>query len=352
MPPMASDALSRLARQFRPANFAERGAALPFANRHLPSCRIRLGKGGLEILVSGFAGGGEVYVLPAAQLGDIVALSLYDQALLANVMHAGALMPLQVRAQVQKVGLSGLGGREIQAQAESAYKEDQADRHATRRSILNCLAVSNGVLGVENGAPEVPAGQLLQAVADHLRIAPERCQAHIDRLAGVLYAVGCGNREPKGRLHRTLVRIRDFAEAIGTYEVDSEIRPLVDTTNRTLILATSILDEIDGLLESPVLLTAEPGAQTTLARAAQRFAWLVDGWDEICDTWRTATEGRRRTSFATLEQLMHTIPVLPRSELEPSPAPVGSPTIIKSRAVAPNQDWRTGAVDQAIALPQ
>ena len=97
--PSAGEAQAlRLAYDYAPSTFDERGTTVPFTTPELAFSRVRRDTrtNHLEVLVTGFSGGRSIYVFPWDGLTSVMRLTLHDRALQAEISLADAITPMRI----------------------------------------------------------------------------------------------------------------------------------------------------------------------------------------------------------------------------------------------------------------
>jgi hypothetical protein len=137
---------TRLAGDYVPATFEERGATVPFQKPELANARIRKNaQGELEVLVYGFSGGRGVYILPWRSVPEVLRLNLHDLTLHAEVFTTNAVTPERIQVALYRVARSGLAGEDMLESADDMLAERAQVSSATTLHILRRLLSDAGL---------------------------------------------------------------------------------------------------------------------------------------------------------------------------------------------------------------
>src|SRR4051812_11093504 len=147
--PYGSDSQTlRLAYDYAPSTFDERGTTVPFTTPELAFSRVRRDNrtNHLEVLVMGFSGSRSIYVFPWEGLTSVLRLTLHDRALQAEISLADAITPLRMRIAAYRVAKTGLAGPEAASAATLAMERIAREEKITREAMLRRIIRLTGVL--------------------------------------------------------------------------------------------------------------------------------------------------------------------------------------------------------------
>ena len=300
---------------YQPGTFAERGVSVPFTTQALLGARARIDpRRGLELVVPNPAGGRGVYVLAWAGVREICHPTVHDTHLHNLVAPAESVTPQSVRAAARDIALQGSAGRPARAAALQAQRAEAESQQATYQDLLTALTNAPETADIAAALAHLGVGPLAGGAAYPIRLA--RLQGFRDAMAE---CARLHDGEP-GKLAASLHMLADVAVR-STAAVLAEVRP--------------------GASGAQELLTAWRAGPDRVAQAAARPGWLLDGWDLPCLLWQGAPADADRA--ATLHEIAHVTPLLPKEAGQWSSVVIdldAAQTL--RRAVALNQDWRTG----------
>ncbi len=270
----------------RPANFAERGAFVPFTTPMLCAARLRLLAGRPEAVIPNPSGTRGVYVIPWSALGQTCAMTLHDRRLAATLAARPVATPLGVRQAARTVAIAGFAGHAASVAARAAEQADDA-------ALRACLAA------LLNAAPAVAAGH--DALA---------------RLARVMTPLGLGT--PTAWLPRLVAALAslegDMRQWGAMLSADNGAGMAIAVANQaatTLEWARSAMAAAHRLApEAMRRLATAPDAITDALAAADRAIWLLDGWERPVLLWQLAqTEPERAATLPEIAAYMPTMPL-------------------------------------------
>lgn len=371
---------------YRPRSFRERGVAAPFTAPLLSGARLRrmtpalpyagersalgpvadaavanasdrLHSTALEVLVPNPSGGKGVYILPWADIGPIWRPTMHDVELgrvLATMLGDGdaALTPALMRDAARRVAAEGLAGRAAQQAAARALQVHGDGLMATRFTLLmeaTTQVEARGAARPEKLEHASPASilergrQALLQLAANLGRPAHMVDTMLDTLAlhFVDVGVGLGQDEASlphliadmGRLQHGLIAWAQTEAMMGDDDTRSSCRDAraVATASELaarlgavlLAQARSRVNDMQDVIRTA--LTA-PGE---IAALCERPALLLDGWDQICLLWQSATAQQSR--HAALRDIIRQVPLLPDEAEAWLGLPLGSAAQLSQR---------------------
>jgi hypothetical protein len=338
------------------STFEERGTTVPFTTQGLLYSRVRKSNNNqLEVLVSGFSGGRCIYVLPWAAISELFRLTLHDKALHAEISFSDATTPDRIRMAAYRVAKSGLGGAELIKLAANHIEQEEKEQVSIRFWMMVRLIE---LTGVNEKSKELtlnyvnsPDGQMMVREAfrrfgARLKMNPQTCHSKIAEISEMIQPVGFNSHARRGRMRRQTERLTSFRDAVICSDIGGSSRILAEVSQLTLKIANSLLGAIDAMINDiPALMIDWDNKHHSIRNEIERLAWLLDGWNYVCDLWDDAVSGDPIKQDRIVE-ILRIIPMVPRSEIAATQAPsIAELTHKRSRLVQPNQDWRTGVTD-------
>lgn len=353
-----------LVHSHHPTTFLERGVAVPFTTPLLSGARARPSdRGNLELIVPNPSGGRGVYILPWTGICQLCRPTVHDTKLYQAITERHGITPASIRQAERVVAVQGLAGRDAAAAARVAQDNDLRDRLAANFLLLLATIRQTSPPGTlpDLAGSVAPADIKCRATRGIEQIAPRLGQSSqmvfntVEQLADVLMPIGLDAQEPPARVPRLLSAIIRFYHEAGQWARDhndssgSQARlaeqiaeVTITCTELTLADARASADDVTSLLSEWIV------APEAVARRLTRCEWLVDGWEQICLLWQTATtKAARRVALTEIALL---VPILPkevaswlsrRIELDVTR---GIPRIVPA-----DTDWRTGLHYERVA---
>ena len=348
----------RLTQAYHPVTFAERGVWLPFTTPMLASTRIRHAhRGGTELIVPNPSGGRGVYIVHWAGACQLCQPTLYDTVLHQRTWRMTELTPAAIRIAARAVAAEGLAGGEARTSAAAAAKADASDLELTGFLLRLSLAEQVEPAGLPISAATPPTralehriGQIIATIAGTLRRPADAVGRDFTRLAAAFAAGGVGTQTARFRQPRLLARLSAARESMLMWAAQNR-------NDRTASIAEAIATSVDQIISLTKLVLEDNRAMTadivTLLRdwtadqkqmmeRATRPDWLLDGWEQVCLLWESAT--RVPLQRAILLEIAQMVPNLPREATSWTGAAI-DPDGISSicRVVSISDAWRTGS---------
>jgi hypothetical protein len=341
-----------------PTTFLERGVAVPFTTPLLYGSRARPAhRSNVELVLPNPTGGRGVYVLAWESVREFCHPTVHDRQLILRISALPAITPLAIRRVSCAIAAEGMAGEEAMEAALATVDTSRRDlvvsNYMLLMSLIEQVDATAGVHVQDLSMQDMEH----RAQATVARIAPLVGQAAawvataLEALAEVLCDVGVNAQFQTTRLRRMLdllQAVRAEIDAWGRKNDDDVLAGyatmICDVADVTLSLTKAMVNEAQALTRNVVELLRtwadDPGS---VIQAAHRPEWLLDGWEQICQLWRQATQpAAQRAALAEIAQL---VPILPREATEWAGIAVDSEKLMLLRRFVPlNEDWRTGAI--------
>lgn len=360
--PSAGDAQAlRLAYDYAPSTFDERGTTVPFTTPELAFSRVRRDTrtNHLEVLVTGFSGCRSIYVFPWDGLSSVMRLTLHDRALQAEISLADAITPMRMRLAAHRVAKTGLAGVEAAEAAGAAMARIAREEKINQEAMLRRVVRLTGVLDrttddlmqrVRGRVGETLIIQVADAFARLVGQPPGQCRARILELSDAVGPLGFAGDEDSGYLRRILRRVGDLRNSISAANIGATGHLAGETAGVTARMAERMIAEIDRELQNlPAFFAGWDANILRLRQSIDRLAWLLDGWLDVCELWQAAMADRQNIDHRRIAEIMRVIPLVPKSECENTVrVTMDNLAGIRHRIVQQLQDWRTGEIDYEI----
>lgn len=353
-----------LVHSHHPTTFLERGVTVPFTTPLLSGARTRPSdRSGIELIVPNPSGGRGVYIAPWGAICQLCHPTVHDTKLYQAIAERHGITPASIRQAARTVAAQGLAGRDAATAARVAQDNDLRDRLAANFLLLLATIRQTSPPGaapdlagpVTEADLERSAKRGIELIAPRLGRSSEVVFNTVEQLADVLTPIGLDAQDPPARVPRLLSAINRFHREAVQWARDHDdnsgsqahlaaqiAEVTITCTELTLADARASADDITALLGEWII------APEALARRLARSEWLVDGWEQICLLWQTATtKAARRAALAEIALL---VPILPkevatwlsrRIELDVTR---GIPRIVPA-----DTDWRTGLHYERVA---
>lgn len=312
---------------YRPANFQERGLAVPFTAPTLAGARVRPGgreAGGFEVILPNPSGSRGVYIMPWAAARDTFRPSVHDH-LLATALGAMAdFTPAALRRAAHAVAAGGAAGRVVRRAAEAAMAAERKHVLQTHFYLLLGLIRATEPPGAHPLPPEREeqttlerrAGAAVLHLARTLGTTTETLAGWIEALAALFAPVGVGPSATEAFLPRLLAALARFAkevEASGRNgdEALAPSRLLARHAATAAACARAALTAAAERLADPFALArAWPADRAAVVATVTRADWLLDGWARVLVLWQSAGG-----NHAVLDEILRIVPHLPADVL-------------------------------------
>ena len=286
-----------------PATFEERGAVVPFTTPALSLARVRRDQRQRMILMMPNFGGTEgAFVVPWNAVSEVAALSIHDRALHEDIEAAEAVTPEQLRGCALRIGMTGLAGpvvAEASRAAMDAEKRKTIELHFLLiMSLLNALGLgADELMALAPGSEawRAKTRTLLDQAGQRLRIEFNDIYARLAALSRVLVPLGLSAGRQEGRLRGLLDGFAEFRDGITEWSESekSELAPFANfagfVANDTLRNADRLFRQLDtGVRDIVSAVRDWNNHAKAVVGAANKLAWLLDGWDVIFAFWDLA----------------------------------------------------------------
>jgi hypothetical protein len=279
---------------------------------------------------------------------------VHDTRLYQQIQEIQGISPSLIRAAGRAVAAQGLAGHEAAKAAVIAQAEEIKDRLATNFLLMVAAVRQTDPLGVIDEAQVISRHPALQQrvkermkqIAPRLGRSAEAVFSDLGQLAVVLAPIGFDKQTPLARVPRLLAAIGRFRAAAMKWAHDnaddSGAALAAAISHVTITCAEVTLADARVSTEATTELLKEwINAPEAVARRLARTEWLVDGWEDICVLWESATTKAARR--AALLEISSLVPILPKevngwlSRQVDTEVTRRMPKIIRV-----NIDWRTG----------
>ena len=346
-----------LLQAYHPTTFLERGVAMPLTTPLLAGTRARPSeRGGVELVVPNPSGGRGVYILPWDGVRDLCKPTVHDARLHQKIAALRGVTPERIREAAREVAAEGLAGREAMAAACSTAETDQQDRMVTNFLLLMAMVEQVQAAGATIQTPDRNKLHELEArvkstiadLAPQIGWSADSIALALEELAGIFMGVGVGAFVDQARVSRALEQLCTLRAETASWaqENEDDSGSLADMTTKaaslTITCARITLADAHGMTRDVAGLIREFGQKPDIigARVA-RSDWLLDGWEQICLLWRSATEPAERR--AVLNEIAQLVPTIPKEAANWVDTPIDSDVPSRFRkTVTLNVDWRTG----------
>jgi len=328
---MSDHALSEIDRPLvqshNPANFAGRGVAVPFVTPELAGARARAAlPSGIEFIIPNPSGGRGVYILDWDGVRRLCQPTVHDTLLQQRLAGLAALAPISVRLAGRALAAEGMAGRAARDAARAATERDLSSGHLANFLLLMTLVeqVEPSGLTISEVMPRTPdlllrARHVLAQMAPRIGHDARAIADDIEKLGALFAPVGIGARHQSARLPALVGRMRALhASILHDAETEAGRRlaaslaascgVFIRCADSLILQAHAATNDMVGLLRDDV---AEPRLTD---RLTGRPEWVLDGWDQICLLWETASAPAARRDV--LAEMLRRVPPLPREAMD------------------------------------
>ncbi len=315
---------------YRPANFQERGLAVPFTAPSLAGARVRLGgreAGGFEVILPSPSGSRGIYIMPWAAARDTFRPSMHDHLLATALGAMAEFTPAALRRAARAVAAGGAAGRAVRRAAEAAMAAERKHALQTHFHLLLGLIRATEPPGAHPLPPEREeqtklerrAGAAFLHLARTLATTTETVAGWIEALATLFAPVGVGPSAQEAFLPRQIAALtrfsndaKDRGRSGGEYIAPALL--LARHAATTAACARAALTAAAALLADPFALArawhTDPAA---VAAGVTRADWLLDGWARVIVLWQSAAGAGGDP--AVLDEILRIVPHLPTDVL-------------------------------------
>jgi len=325
--------------RFWPANYQERGVAIPFTTPAIAFSRVRThGREGLESLIPGLSGGQGVYVIPWKGLRQMFKLTVHDRALHEEIQALKDATPRQIRDIALNVSASGLAGPKTAEAARTALDEEAHDKLRAGFFLITAVVerlsgeqfkITLNDVATEAGQREVR--EALNRIARQINVPAAAMHERMDAWAMALGSVGVPNMPKRCRVRRKLDEMQTFSDTMRiwsdqTFTPNKDIgkttsRVAMETLARTRAYLTGLDRFVDMAGETPVNWDR---AEPTIIALAEKSEWLLDGWSNLVALWDASVGDPPLLLDRIVGEIFRLLPLVPRDELDAEHAEVWS----------------------------
>jgi hypothetical protein len=347
--------------------FEERGAVVPFTTPVLAFSRLRQEEEhGLELLVSGLAGGRDTYIIPWRSLPSVFVMTVHDRMLREEIEDLPESTPGEIRRATLKVEGTGLAGQANARAARQAESDEDSERLLT-----NFFLVSEAVKQLSGGKLQLgPADLTNDAGRARTKLILSRISALFDLTADDFYArletwatavspIGAPGLNYTCRLRQLIADLNNYAAELDAWsERDStdaadSARICARIAEETTSAARSITAGVDRYAGDMRGTLSEWGISLGRIRALMdRLAWLLDGWRPVVTMWQDVDHGDREAAQDAVGEMLRLMPIMPRREVGSRARKTWgdlSQALYRTRVRA-HEDWLSGKVDIDLVL--
>lgn len=321
------DALSCL-----PASFASRGVRTPFTTKSLRYSRVLIGQSGRTLVsLPGLSGGLGTYEMPLETLREVFDLSVHDRMLFDRLITLEKFTPELVREHARAVAVTGVGGVALARAGITGNKDEKAARELGQLTLLYQALRQLGGNDVQDMKREdlltmdgqIRARKALNRFATSTGLENDSI---IDTLGdwSILSApVGLAIEGCEGPLRHLTFGLQKLAGDVEEWSI-SEQSDFRFMATRVINAASATKDHALRLLRKIDLWNNELGkvlqdwakAKEDMQKHIDRLWWVLDGWQELIDLWRSRPQHDRVRQREIVEEIASFAPVLPIEALE------------------------------------
>jgi hypothetical protein len=308
-----------------------RGAAVPFETPALRMARVCDDeRDGLIAILRDFGRNGTAYIVPWTSLPLLAAMTEHDMALHAAVGETGASTPIQVRAVVTRLALSGALGKEAQARENA---RSQADRNGladvelllTLHLLNSCDAGVAALMADPGRWRDADAKAAVAIVAAAVGVRRRDIHRRVGEFARLLAPVGLATSEKtiqSGWLRVLHDEIAAFAQTAlhappDAPSADACLSAIRGSAGRTAQLSAIVLNMIDyAVLDIAGTIRRWDTELPVLRQAIDRLSLMLDEWPGLMKSVRDALRGPTDKIAGQLRALRSTLSEMP--EIDPA----------------------------------
>lgn len=298
---------------------------MPFTAPQLLGARLRQGKrGGIEAVIPNPSGGRGTYILDWYDVRQVLRPTMHDMAIHQFLGAAQEIGPDTVQIAARRAAREGLAGRAAREAAEIADRADADDRVLATFLLTMCLLEQSEPSGltISESMPRTPAlEEKARAVVarawPETGTNPKRIVETIEALARNFAPIGIDPRGSRPRLPRLLSRIDSLRAELESFPSEVPAERGLASASVVAKAASRFVRDAWVLMQECRTLTADVAQLVELwtrrpeqvLTVLSRPGWLLDGWDQICLLWETATTPALR--HAALMDMRRMLPHLP-----------------------------------------
>lgn len=312
-----------------PADFAQRGVAVPFTTRLLFFARMRLGpSGGIEYLVPGLAGGLKTCVIPKGKIGETLSMSVFDRALMDELSDLSSVTPAAVEQASLAIGITGLGGSRLMRQARQRQQADRTGVIALEELLIGDLLTALGDKGIGSGSSDLDqlraiALTALEPHGEHLDAPTDAVLSRIEQWAQLILPIGSPALNLSGAYTETLTAMERFAAELLEWLIPEPVEPaemaqrIASAARKTAALAKVRVDRVEEYRSNILDNVRNWDATWASLRAdVEMISNIIDGWRRLIDKWDSVSRMDRIDQRELVELFGLYLPVLPRKAAE------------------------------------
>jgi len=349
---------------FVPADFADRGVAVPFTTPLLAQARVRLDTTSRpEFILANLSGGKGRYIMPWSGLQELATVTLHDRALYERLKPPVIRRPGGVRQAALQTAAKGFAGPRAAAAAKKTLTTEQQYTILThfylivRLLRMVDLTLSQSVEEVVRDAQAQKAARVaLDQAAKVLGVPQMDMLSRIEALSTLIASVGLSDAGTRGHLARQALAVDDLQRSLRAWALSqgSEVADLAAFSGQIAEMTSSLcqrcIADIDRHLNDlPAVFKSWKTRIGDIEKALARLHNLLDGWDYIATLWRNAADQDFHESATAVAEIYRVLPMLPKNEVKSaSEDQMIEMNAVQRRWVRANQDWRTGRLDFAM----
>jgi hypothetical protein len=347
--------------------FEERGAVVPFTTPVLAFSRLRQQEEhGLELLVSGLAGGRDTYIIPWRSLPSVFVMTVHDRMLREEIEELPESTPGEIRRATLKVESTGLAGQAGARAARQAESDEDSERLLT-----NFFLVSEAVKQLSGGKLQLGPADLtndtgrartkliLSRISALFDLTADDFYARLETWASAVSPIGAPGLNYTCRLRQLIADLNNYAAELDAWserdftEAADSARICARIAEETTSAARSITAGVDRYAGDMRGTLSEWGISLGRIRALMdRLAWLLDGWRPVVTMWQDVDHGDREAAQDAVGEMLRLMPIMPRREVGSRARKTWgdlSQALYRTRVRA-HEDWLSGKVDIDLVL--
>jgi hypothetical protein len=317
---------TNLVQSLKPANFQERGVAVPFTTPALAGARIRPAeRTGTEFVVPNPSGGRGVYILTWTGVKQLCRPTVHDTLLHQRVSRLPVMSPAGVRSTARQLAAEGLAGKEATLAAATSVTQERKELVLVNFLLLVTLMEQVEPSGLRISAetentPEIyqRARRIVAEVGVAIGRTATQVSEDLEALSRLFVPLGLRAETPPARLPKLMERLTVTADGLAAWAAqfkDDSRASLASSVGRSALVTTAAaatahgaaLDLTDNMVS---LLQTWSGNPTEVITQTNRPEWILDGWERFCLLWETAAT--ISTQSAALLEMAQLVPMLPR----------------------------------------
>ncbi len=315
-----------------PESFSSRGVRTPFTTKTLRYARVLTGRSGRTLIsLPGLSGGLGTYEMPLETLREVFDLSVHDRMLFDRLITLEKLSPELVRENARAVAVTGVGGVALAKAGITGQNEEKSARELGQLTLLYQALRQLGGADVQDMKREdlltsegqVRARKALNRFASAAKVANDSIINSLGEWSVQSAPVGLAIEGCEGPLRLLTFGLQKLSSEIEEWSI-SEQADFRFMATRVINSASATNEHAMRLLRKVDLWNGELGkvlkawsrAKDDLQKHIDRLWWVLDGWQELIDLWRTHPMQDRVRQREIVEEIASFAPVLPVEELE------------------------------------